>query len=59
MIFTDKEKETIRKEYLQRLEKIKQTRLSKKITDADLLFTEHALDTKEDEAKPQINNSIK
>jgi len=57
IIFTEKEKETIRRDYLQRLEKIKQKRLKKKITDADLLFTEHALDTKEDEVKANNNSS--
>ena len=58
IIFTDKEKDTIKKDYLHRLERLKQKRLNKKGPDGDLLFTEHALDTKEDEAKPNNSNSI-
>ena len=66
VIFTEKEKQTIKKDYLSRLEKIKQRRFPKPVkpnqSDANdfyrnipteddqiLLFTEHNLDTKEDE----------
>lgn len=57
IIFTQKELETIKKEYIFRLEKLKKQRLHQAkaehsflrcLSDEDLLFTEHNLDTKED-----------
>jgi len=60
IIFTQKERETITKEYISRLEKLKKQKLIKGsggkktlmqrvISEEDLLFTEHHLDTKEDQ----------
>jgi hypothetical protein len=54
VIFTEKEKQTIQKDYICRLEKIKEKRFrevrnSRIITEGDFIFTEHHLDTKEDE----------
>lgn len=79
MIFTENEKSNIRRDYLYRLEKIKQKKtkqiksslkkpferpannLSTILTEGDLIFTEHHIDTREDERdhselKSKINN---